>query len=358
MMNAYKSGRKILYVVNHFKYHGGIERMLSNKIDAWSEFYQDEVIVVTLNQGNSEIVYPPKFPFRLIDLKIENANAQSLNDLKQLYSKLKTIVKNEKPDILISTLTGIPSLLIPFINKKVKKYLEIHSSGALSVTKSWKYKWWFLNKYDGVVLLNEDEKQYYQLDNLIVIPNFISHKSDSSPHYQNRSKTIISAGRIHQDKQYDHLIKIWEKLFDKFPEWSVEIYGDGDEDLLKQYTKYISTNKIERFTFNSATRQLDEVLSNASLFCLTSQTESFSMILLECKENALPTISYDCPNGPRHIIKNDGILIEHNNIESFSEKLCKLISDDELRKELAENAYQNKNVFSSNNIIKRWNKLI
>ena len=358
MMNTYKSGRKILYVVNHFKFHGGIERMLSNKIDSWSEFYQDEVVVVTLNQGNFEIVYPPKYPFRLIDLKIQNANAKSLCALKKLYSKLDTILKNEKPDILISTLTGIPSLLLPFINRKVKKYLEIHSSGALSVTKSWKYKWWFLKKYDGVVLLNEDEKQYYQLDNLIVIPNFVLPKTDSLPDYQNRRKTIISAGRIHQDKQYDHLIKIWEIIFSKFPDWSVEIYGDGDQNLLKQYQQYVSTNKIERITFNTATSQLDQILRKASLFSLTSQTECFPMVLLECKESSLPVISYDCPNGPRHIIKNDGILIEHNNIESFSEKLCKLISDHELRKKLAENAYQNINVFSSTNIIKRWNKLI
>lgn len=357
-MNSNKSGRKILYVVNHFKFHGGIERMLSNKVDAWSEFYGDEVIVVTLNQGNSEIVYPPKFPFRLIDLEIKNANAQNLNDLMQLYRKLLTVLKNESPDILISTLTGIPSLLLPFIDSKVKKYLEIHSSGALSVTKSWKYKWWFLKKYDGVVLLNEDEKQYYQLDNLIIIPNFISPKTGFSPHYENRRKTIVTAGRIHQDKQYDHLIKIWEKVFSKFPDWSVEIYGDGDLVLLEQYKQYIYSNNIERISFESARNNIDEVLSNSSIFCLTSQSESFSMILLECKESALPAISYDCPNGPRHIIENDGVLIEHNNIDNFTEKLEGLMNDENLRKQMAENAFDNKMLFSSKEIIKKWNKLL
>lgn len=357
-MNLNKSKRKILYVVNHFKYHGGIERMLSNKIDAWSEFYEDEVIVVTLNQGNSEVVYPPKFSFRLIDLKIKNANAQNLSDLKQLYSRLKTILKNEKPDILISTLTGIPSLMLPLIESKVKKYLEIHSSGALSVTKNWKYKWWFLKKYDGVVLLNEDEKQYYQLDNLIIIPNFISPRIDSLHNYENRRKTIVTAGRIHQDKQIDHLIKIWEKVFKKNPDWSVEIYGDGDEDLLKQYEKYISTNDVERISFKASTNQLAEVLKKASLFCLTSQTECFPMVLIECKESALPAISYDCPNGPRHIIKNDGLLVEHNNINEFEKKLDELIIDDEARKQMAKNAYENRHQFSSAEIIKMWKNLI
>lgn len=357
-MNSSKSRIRVLYVVNHFKYHGGIERMLSNKIDAWSEFYEAEVIIVTLNQGNSEVVYPPKFPFRLIDLEIKNANSQSLSALKELYQRLKDILKNENPDILISTLTGIPSLLIPFINRKVKKYMEIHSSGALSVTKSWKYKWWFLKKYDGVVLLNEDEKQYYQLNNLVVIPNFIPIKNNNQPYYRNRQKTIVAAGRIHQDKQYDHLIKIWERIFRKFPDWSVKVYGDGDQNLMDQYEKYISANSIERIRFMPATDQLEEVLRNASLFCLTSQTECFPMVLIECKENALPAISYDCPNGPRHIISNDGLLVEHNNIDEFARKLGALINDENLRKQMAENAKINITEFSAANIIRLWKELI
>lgn len=332
--------------------------MLSNKIDAWSEFYDAEVLVVTLNQGNSEVVYPPKFPFRLIDLKIKNANAQKLTDLKHFYSKLKTILKNENPDILISTLTGIPSLLLPFIKRNVKKYLEIHSSGALSVTKSWRYKWWFLKKYDGVVLLNEDEKKYYKLDNLVVIPNFILYETDSLHNYENRRKTIVSAGRIHQDKQYDHLIKIWDKVFNKFPDWSIEIYGDGDQNLLQLYNKYISENKMDRISFNDALKDLDKILSNSSLFCLTSQTECFPMVLLECKKNALPVMSYDAPNGPRNIISNDGILVEHNNINEFAEKLEDLILDEDGRKQMAINAYNNRTQFSSIEIIKMWKKLI
>lgn len=357
-MNSNKSRKKILYVVNHFKYHGGIEKMLSNKIDAWSAFYADEVVVVTLNQGNSPIVYPPKSAFRLIDLNIKNANSQNLIDLFRLKRELRIVLKNENPDIVISTLTGLPSLLLPFIARNVKKYLEIHSSGALSVTKSWKYKWWFLKKYDGIVLLNEDEKQYYHLDNLIIIPNFISFKNNSSPFYEDRSKKIITAGRIHQDKQYDDLIKIWEKIYTQFPDWSVEIYGEGDKDLLKEYQKYISTNNLKRISFKGATNQLDEVLQDASLFCLTSQTECFPMVLIECKECALPAISYDCPNGPRHIITNDGLLIEQNNLNDFAKKLKELINDEEQRKIMALNAFNNKIMFSSQEIIKEWKKLL
>ena len=357
-MKEFPNKAKILYLVNQFSMHGGIQRMLSHKIDAWIEEYGYEVIVVTISQKNKAIVYPPKNNFKLIDLDLEKINQHNIKSIFSFVSKIKKIVVQESPDIIITTLTGIPSLILPLIKPKIKKILEIHSTGALSVTRSWKHKWWFLKKYDGVVLLNEDEKKYYSLDNLVVIPNFISYKTDSLPNDEKRRKVIVSAGRIHQDKQYDHLVKIWEKVFSKFPNWSVEIYGDGDENLLKVYNEYISENKVDRISFNDAVKDVDEIFSNSSLFCLTSQTECFPMVLLECKKNGLPVISYDAPNGPRNIISNDGILVEHNNIEEFARQLEELIIDEEARKQMAKYAYENRHLFSSFEIIKLWRKLI
>lgn len=222
-MNSDKYRKKILYIVNHFKYHGGIEKMLSNKIDAWIEEYGYEVVVVTINQNNAPVVYPPKNQFKLVDLKIQRKKKRySVYELFTLTTKVNKILKNETPNIVITTLTGIPSLLLPFILPKINKVLEIHSSGALSVTKSWKYKWRFLNRYHKIVLLNEDEKQYYQLNNLTVIPNFIQIDSGDHIVYRYRQKKIIAAGRIHPDKQYNHLIKIWEKIYKEHPDWNLE----------------------------------------------------------------------------------------------------------------------------------------
>jgi len=350
--------KKIVYIINQFYMHGGIQRMISNKIDAWIDHFGYDVIVVTLSQSGEEVVYPPKNNFKLINLGIPNANQHKIKDLISFASKLKKVLKQEKPDLVITTLTGIPSLLLPFIQPKIKKVLEIHSSGALSVTKSWKYKWWFLGRYHKVALLNEDEKQYYKLNNLIVIPNFFSPNQEMQIDYKNRSKIIIAAGRIHPDKQYDHLIKIWEKIYKNHPDWNLEIYGNGEEEFLKEYLNYINHYNIERINFLPATSDLEKIMHDSSILCLTSKTESFGMVLLECKWAMLPAISYDSPNGPRHIISNDGILVEHNNIEQFASELSNLILDEEKRKELAENAFQNRERFSAKEVIKKWNELL
>ncbi len=358
MKESTKRKAKIVYLVNQFYMHGGVQRMLSHKIDAWIDNYEYEVLLITLNQGEHPIVYPPNNSFRLVDLGLKGVNRHHIRDLWRFVHKLKRIIRKESPDLIITTLTGISSLILPLVCPKVKKVLEIHSSGELSVTKSWKYKWLFLNRYHRVVLLNEDEKKYYRLSNLIVIPNFIKSDDARLLNYNNRDKVIVAGGRIHPDKQYHHLIQIWEKVFSKYPDWCVEIYGDGDPILLEEYNKYVEIHKIERITFKPATEQLYETLSNSSLLCLTSDTESFSLILAEAKNAMLPVISYDCPNGPRHIIKDDGVLVEHNNIDQFAEELARLMENDDLRKELAEKAYDNRAIFSSIEIMKKWNRLI
>lgn len=356
-MKEFRRKPKILYLVNQFSMHGGIQRMLSHKIDAWVEECGYEVVVVTVSQNDTPIVYPPANNFKLIDLNLKGINQHNFKQLYKFTGSIKNIVNQESPDLVITTLTGIPSLILPLLKRKVKKVLEIHSSGALSVNPGWKYKWPFLKRYHKVVLLNEDEKKYYKLDNLIVIPNFIT-VSDLAVNYEGREKRIIAAGRIHAEKQYDHLIKIWEKIYQKFPEWKVDIYGNGDVNLLKGYQKYVNDHQINGIEFHKATDNLEVELMKSSVLCLTSETECFPMILIESKKCMLPVISYDSPNGPRHIIKEDGILVEQNNIDDFAKNLEMILLDDHLRKNLAMNASKNVHEFSASEVIQKWNQLL
>lgn len=356
-MKALQKKTKILYLVNQFSMHGGIQRMLSHKIDAWVEECGYEVLVVTVSQNKAPIVYPPANDFKLIDLNLKGINQHDFKALYQFTKRIKKIINQESPDLVITTLTGIPSLILPLLKPKVKKVLEVHSSGELSVTSQWKYKWTFLKRYQKVVLLNEDEKKYYQLDNLLVIPNFIT-VGDSVVNYESREKRVIAAGRIHAEKQYDHLIKIWEKIYKKFPEWKVDIYGNGDVNLLEAHQKYINDHQITGIEFHKATDNLEEELMKSSVLCLTSETECFPMILIESKKCMLPVISYDSPNGPRHIIKDDGILVENGNIGDFAKELTRILLDEEYRKELANHAVRNVHVFSAKEIIQKWNQLL
>lgn len=331
--------------------------MLSHKIDGWVNQYGYHVVVVTVFQNGEDVIYPPQNQYTLIDLNVPGINRYKWSDLWSFRNKLKRIFNTWQPVLVISTLTGIPSLVLPLVKPSFPKVMEVHSSGALSVNDSWRYKWWFLKIYKYIVLLNEDEKQYYKTDNLTVIPNFVSGQiSDRS--YDGREKRIVTAGRLHPEKQFDHLLKAWQIICHQFPEWRLEIYGNGDESLRKKLQRFILDHAMERTFIYPATSELDHILETSSLFALTSETECFPMVLLECKKALLPAISYDSPNGPRNIIDGDGELVRHNDINEFALRLAALIQDEKRRITYATKALLNLENFSEKNIMKKWNSLL
>jgi len=92
---------------------------------------------------------------------------------------------------------------------------------------------------------------------------------------------------------------------------------------------------------------------------MTSATECFPMVLLESLACGLPVISYNCPHGARNIITNgkDGVLVEHNNIEAFSNELVYLIENSEKRELMGQAALKNIERFNENKVMGKWLKL-
>ena len=70
-------------------------------------------------------------------------------------------------------------------------------------------------------------------------------------------------------------------------------------------------------------------------------------------------VSFACPTGPRDIITEgvDGLLVENGNIEMLADKISYLIENEELRKQMGENARVNVRRFSKEAIMLKWEDL-
>ena len=210
---------KLVYLTNQLYLHGGIEKMLAQKLNYWKAFYGYDVILCTTEQKNNSFVYAINNKVKHIDLGINYYRDKSYfhpkNVLKSIihYKALRVMLEEEQPDLVISVNYTPEQFLIPFIAKHIPKVKEFHSSGVKlkkprSLIEKLKYRLFMLfGKYDALVVLNEDERKYYPFSNIFVIPNFLDLPKEAR--IIAKEKTIIAAGRIASVKQFDHLIEAW-----------------------------------------------------------------------------------------------------------------------------------------------------
>lgn len=61
---------------------------------------------------------------------------------------------------------------------------------------------------------------------VVTIPNMAIAKEDFK--LDLTSKTIIAVGRLHPQKGFDILISAAKDVFDKYPDWHLNIFGEGE----------------------------------------------------------------------------------------------------------------------------------
>ena len=189
---------------------------------------------------------------------------------------------------------------------------------------------------------------------------YIPHLTTFKPQKKNRldTKIILIVGRLTSDKRQLELLKIWNNIKEKNG-WKLRIVGSGEE-------KKSLYNEIKRFKMEDTveliehTPDIQSIYKNASVFVFTSRMEGFGMALLEAMSFGIPCISYDCPSGPRDIIKNgyNGFLIDNGNMEEMRDGIEKIMNFqfDELLS-LGKHAFITAREWNNEEILRKWEKV-
>ena len=188
----------------------------------------------------------------------------------------------------------------------------------------------------------------------MVIPNPIEIPKEQA---LLENKQVIAAGRIAPVKGFDQLIAAWQIVHQKQPDWQLHLYGDGYADTKEQLQKQIYARQLENVVlFKDSVSNIPNTMLDYSIYAMSSVTECFPMVSLEAMSVGLPIVSYDCPNGPRHIITNnsDGLLVANQNPEALAEGLLQLIEDQTRRKTMGAKAKTNSSKFETVVVMQQW----
>lgn len=366
---------KLVYYTDQIYLHGGLERVLANKLMYFSNHTDFELHVITFQQQGKPPCYALPNKVQLHDLGINyNRDISFLHPSNFKHSLkhfvgLKKVIKAIQPDVIVVCNYEFGFYFIPLITRKAIKIKEFHSSRHFSYLERLKnknilkkiiYKLvdYFQSKYNYLVLLTKDELKYFKADNTVVIPNAIHSISSKSAELNN--KKVITAGRIAPVKGFEYIISAWQLIIKKHPHWTLDIYGDGELEYVSTLKNQIETLQLKDHVFlKGATNNFESKLLESSIYVMSSLTECFPMVLLEAMSCGLPVVSFNCPNGPRNIIKHseDGILVNYLNTSALANSLIDLMQHDTKRKQLGMQAKKNVHRFSEDCIMPLWLKL-
>ena len=351
--------KKISIYIENILNAAGTERAvinLANNLD--KNGYQVEILSLYSDFGFPFFELSPNVNIKHLDIKLYGSLFKRGLQLFITINKLFKSIHNDFR-IVIGTVHSLNLFLtiIKFFKRK-NKYIGCehidYDAATVLVIKFRKLLYPFLDSI--VVLTNNDYHKYIIRDglkNCIIIPNEISFYPDEIPFYS--KKRIIAIGRFTLQKGFDILIDDIKDVLLSNPDWTLSIIGDGEMKGVLE--KKIVNYKLDKQIFlKPFTTKIKEEFLDASIYIMTSRFEGLPMVLLEAKACGLPIISYDCPSGPKEIIKDglDGFLVPFQNKQIFNEKLILLLKSEELRENMGRNAKKNALAFSPQHIYSKW----
>ena len=355
--------KKIGIIVYDMSVRGGVESVSCALANAFVKeyqvcvigIYQTEELAYTFDD-NIKYTYIFEKPMRLREAK------------RRIKQPLKELVKKEKIDIII--LQGnYPGYLCSFLKSTEVKKVIFCDHGALM--NSWNQKDITFIRFisalrsDLIITLTDQsrndyiKKFHFRKSKVKCIPNWIDENAFISKQYCETSKKIISAGRFGPEKGFDLLIQAFSLVSNQYPDWQLDIYGDGEErkkieDLIQYYhleecvnLKGMVSNLLERY-------------QQYAMYVLPSYKEGLPLVLLESKANRLPIVSFDIMTGPKEIVRDgiDGVLVQPYDVNKMGQEICRLIGDVSLRKEMSIRSQDNVKKFSKDAILMKWREVL
>lgn len=169
---------------------------------------------------------------------------------------------------------------------------------------------------------------------------------------------FVQAARLARQKNHELLINACEQLRVRHDNFVVWCCGEGPERPRLEFL--IAEKGLENHVRLLGFRDNPfALMALARGVLLTSEYESFGLVLVEAMVCGAPPIATDCDSGPDEVLSGGaGLLVPNNAPEEFSEAMLRLIKDDVLHAELQRVGRKKAALYSIDNAVRLWVSLL
>ena len=348
---------KIAFFIEHIA-GGGAERVLTNLANLFAEHGHDCVMITTLKRDDE---YHLNAQVRRYVTEPHGYHGNRyLGTIRRLCA-LRSVLKNEKPEYLISFLNSAlyhgvlttrglrtksvisvrndPNFDYPnLVSRTLAKFILPLSEGAVFQTTDAQV--WFPDRLrrKSTIIYNPIGREFYDTK------------------YSPQDKSIVAVGRLDPQKNYSFLIRAFAKFYEKHKDWILRIYGEGDQrELLQGLIGEYNLSGV--ISLCGRTNNVPSSIAKSAIYVMTSDFEGAPNALMEAMAVGMPCISSDCPcGGPRMLIDDgkNGFLYRIGDELTFIRKLANLADDEHTRLRMGMEAKVKAEGFTAERVYKAW----
>jgi len=341
---------------------GGAERVVSVLSKEWVK--KNEVKIIVFNGSNLSY----SFGGDIIDLNLPAQGGIFPKILQFIRRSIKIvrILRRENPDYIISFMesANLPSILSAYFTGKLNKLTVSVHAGSASMLKLYNILIPYLYRYPHQIIvvskgifttlikMGVPKKKIKIINNPLpasapVISKPLPRPNDTLKNY------ILGVGRLDKNKGFDLLIEAFSNIPDK--NMHLVILGEGPER--KKLESIISNKNLsDRIHLYGLVNDIWPWYRHSKCFVSSSLMESWGNSIVEAMSQGCPVVAFDCDYGPREIITDglNGLLVTINDVQSLTNNITVLLSDNLLRNKICHNGLTRSSEFNSRKLSAQW----